>query len=117
MHSSNLSKKAIKSWIRGGRELGFRVTAPYVLRVNDKSVTCVGFVPDFGGPNGMVIGGMAPPQFQTDSQLVECAKTANMYWSFVNLQDYDQYQPDVLKEALADWGFWGPKELRPPWLP
>jgi len=64
----------------------------------------------------MIIGEVVPPDFQTNTELIECAKEVGLYWSFVNVNRYVKYDEIRFKEALKDWGFHGPDQLRPNWI-
>ena len=54
----------------------------------------------------MVIGGMLPPDFKTETKLVEFANDAGLFCSFINLSSYSSYEEALFKDTLKDWGFW-----------
>lgn len=114
--STDTWAKTAQAWLTAGRLLGIRITAPFTLRVGAQSVDCIAFLPDFGRDRGTVIGGVAGPAFQTDAVLWQCAKAAGVYCSFVNMTLYSEYSEARFKEALEDWGYYGPESLRPEWL-
>lgn len=64
----------------------------------------------------MVIGAIAPPNFQTDKQLIECAKELGFFCSFLSVKGHTDYREDLFKDALNDWGFYGPDQMRPEWV-
>jgi len=78
---------------------------------------CAAHLPDFGGPRGMVVGLIWPPLYKPDAQLESAAKARGLYCSFINPAVYEDYDEDVFKEALNDWGFLGGEDQRPDWLP
>ena len=112
-----LTKRAANAWLEASRYLRIKVCAPYELRVGGESVDCLAFLPDFGGPKGMVIGTTLAPDFETDSDLIELAKKNGLYFSFINPAGYASYDESTFTEALIDWGFFGSLENRPNWFP
>ena len=111
-----LRNQVVEAWNDASRSLGFRVVAPFALQVGRRSAACIALLPDFGGSHGMVVGGIVSPDFATDGILIDCAREAGMYCSFINLEHYASFDPTVFKETLADWGFFGTSERRPVWL-
>jgi hypothetical protein len=111
-----LVTQTIEALITASRKLGIKVAAPYTLRHAGKSTQCLAFLPDFGSPNGMVVGATMPPEFQTDTTLIECARAKGMSFSFLNLERYNNFDEQRYKEALLDWGFFGPPGERPQWI-
>ena len=107
---------SVKAWREASVALGIEVVAPYILRVGPRRVKCIAYVAHFGGPNGIVIGPSWPPDFQTDEDLVQCAKSRDLCYSFLNLEVYRNYDAETFREALRDWGYCGPSHKRPNWL-
>ena len=64
----------------------------------------------------MVVGTATPPNFDTDPELVECAKASKMFCSFLNPERYSTFDAEVFKEALRDWGYFGAPDSRPNWV-
>jgi len=79
-------------------------------------VSCVAHLPDFGSPNGMVIGFIHHPDYGVDTRLKLAAESQGLFCSFINYKVYGHYNEEVFKEALADWGFFGDETLRPSWM-
>lgn len=109
-------EQAAKPWAEAARVFGIRVTAPFTLRAGDNAVECVAFLPHFGGPQGMVASLILPPDFECDPRVAECSEAAGLFYSFLNPECYALFDEETFKEALTDWGFFGPPEERPPWL-
>lgn len=109
---------ASKSWREACNHLKVRVVAPYTLEVAEDSTTCLAFLPDFGGQNGMVIGAMDLPKLGTDAHLKKLAERKGFYFSFVNAPAFADAPIDdkAFKDALEDWGYYGTKEKRPAWF-
>jgi len=63
----------------------------------------------------MVIGFTESSEFESNIRLKSFAKSNGFYCSFINYEVYQQYDEEIFKEALSDWNFFGPKELRPKW--
>src|SRR5713226_5309099 len=93
---------ASRAWQAACHKLGVTAIAPFVLEEEDRSVACLAFLPDFGGPNGMLIGAMDLPEVNTDDQLVELAEKKGLFFSFVNATPFAKTKVDeaVFKDAL-----------------
>lgn len=67
----------------------------------------VGVLPDFGGPEGTVVG------------LIGITPTAdaigNRWFSEINLMSYAHLDRDLWFATLNDWGWSGPGDARPEW--
>ena len=114
--STNISQLC-KSWKSAGVALGFRIDTPYIsTTIEGREVLCVAHIPDFGSPNGMVVGAVFGPTYNIDTSVKQIAKEQGKYCSFINAKVYEEYDLEVFKEALIDWGFWGIEERRPIWL-
>jgi hypothetical protein len=104
-------------WRKAGDVLGVSIQAPYVFVAQDGGeFRCLAFMPDFGGPKGMLVAGTHGPEFKTDPALSAAAASAGLYCSFVNADAYCIFDGDSFKEALRDWGFFGNPCRRPSWL-
>ena len=104
-------------WRSAAEVLSIRIEAPYLLKAkNGAKIHCIAYLPDFGSPNGMVIGFTCGPSYEIDKALKSAAEAQNVFCSFVNFEAYKIYNEEVFKEALSDWGFYGTKTLRPSWL-
>lgn len=118
MDSSEQRKRQMSDvWIAAGRELEIRVFAPYPFASGNSASECVAYLPDFGGPGGMLLSAICPPEFLTDCQLTVDAHSAGYYVSFISADSYAFFDGTKFKEALIDWGFYGPPDMRPTWIP
>jgi hypothetical protein len=106
----------VQAWHTASKLLGIEVVAPFTLRTEKKSADCIAFLPDFGRPQGMVIGMDTPLASAMENPLTECAKERGMFCSFLNPEMYATYNEEKFKEALIDWGFYGPSGNHPAWL-
>lgn len=99
-------------------ELGIDMIAPYTLPFQGGQVIYVAYLPHFGGPRGMVVGGVLSFEEPDIDRIKRCAEEAGLYRSIVALlQSVDTpFTIEQLKEALVDWGYYGPTEKRPSWL-
>jgi hypothetical protein len=116
MPRTALEAKVISAWKEAATRLGVRVFAPFSPPSNP-SIVCVAHLPDFGSPNGMVVGGTVPPEYLPDEALSRWAKDAGLYLSVLNLEPYRRFDSAFFQETLEDWGFFGPPSIRPIWLP
>lgn len=113
--NNDILDQASRSWIEASKRLGIEVTAPYVVKVGGDSVQCLAFLPHFGKQNGMFVAPMLPPKFETDSRLVEFAKSKELFYSFVNPLGWTTFDENGFKEVLEDWGYFGPVNKCPTW--
>jgi hypothetical protein len=107
----------IRAWQSAQRELKIRVTAPFSLSTGTATHNCVAFLPDFGSPAGMVIDAIEPPLFRPSKGLATAAEAAGLYLSLISAEVYLHFDSEKFKEALLEWGFFGPDPLRPSWWP
>jgi hypothetical protein len=110
-------KRLADIWRTAGSILSVRIEAPYTLQGADGTEAhCVAFLPDFGSPNGAVIGCLGDSSHKSDAKLKRAAESRKIFYSFVNFDVYRGYQEDRFKETLIDWGFFGEEAHRPDWL-
>lgn len=88
---NSLDVALIAAWQMAASDLGFRLEAPYRLETSTgDSIWVEGFLPDFGGKQGMVFRGIG-----------RRAPSIDLYVSLVS-PDYRTYTRDRFIEALAD---------------
>ncbi len=114
----NVIALASNSWRKVCERLQVKIVAPYILEIERESVVCIAFLPDFGGQNGIVIGAMDLPRVGTDQHLENLVKRKGLCYSFVNAPAFARADVDdkVFKEALEDWGYYGPHDKCPAWF-
>lgn len=108
--------RAIHCWLEASSKLGIKVVAPYTLTVGNESRGCLAFLPDFGGPNGMVVAALTSSTLLSDPRLHEPARKRGLFCSSVDPRGWAQYDEAVFKEALEDWGYYGPQDKCPAWF-
>jgi len=110
-------KRLSSTWRVAAEELSFRIEAPYSFKGTPNSnVSCVAFLPDFGGPKGMVVDLLDDPPYERGSPIRLSAEANGMFCSFINPKVYEKFDAEEFKEALTDWGFFGPNGDRPNWM-
>lgn len=109
-------KKVINSWLRASKELNFKIVAPYIFNSNSGSFECIAYLPDFGSKNGMIIDKISPPSYGPTPGLPEAAKHMELYYSSINIEYYFEFNVDIFKDALIDWGFYGNYSDKPDWV-
>jgi hypothetical protein len=105
--------KAVDVWRKVSKELNIEINAPYKLDGKDGSFDCVAMLPEFGSQNGIVLLLTFPPDFVTDSNVASTAEKCGLSYSYLNSEDYMEYNKDVILEALSDWGFFGELSKKP----
>ncbi len=113
----NQTKRVCDAWRKAADILKIQAVIPFMLEAAEKSVDCIAFLPHYGSPNGMVIGLMFPPALKTNQDLIAAARSKGLFYSFINVASYANYDAIVFKDALLDWEYFGPPDLRPSWMP
>ena len=104
-----LDSAMTRAWLAAGRYLGVRVLAPYELRVaDDDTVEVEAFLPDFGGPHGVVVVAL-----HDDERFKQACAARRHVWGLGD--GYREFEPDYFRETLDDWGWYGPMSRRPAW--
>jgi hypothetical protein len=120
MHIVNATilNQASASWHDACHRLGVRIDAPFTLGSDGSLIDCIAFLPDFGGPKGMVVGAMDLPKIKPNALVLQLAHKDGLYASFINATPYAcaTIKDSLYQEALSDWGFFGPENKRPVWL-
>lgn len=103
MINQNSIKIATDNWMRAANSLGFRLIIPYKYSIHNKKKEAFTYLPDYGSRNGTIVGLICAPDFEVDKDLIEWAKVKECHYSFINIDDYMQYDDQVFKETLDDW--------------
>lgn len=104
-----MDAKISEAWREAGVQLGIRVTAPFQFSLDDGEIVVVeAFLPDFGGFNGAVLVGLM------DEAQSEQARTKGFFVSALG-PDYQQFDDELFRLTLDDWGWYGPADQQPPW--
>jgi len=102
----SLDARLIAAWQVASEDLGFRFTTPYRTADSDgRELVLEGHLPDFGGPDGMVI-------VSFERRIKLGAIDAPM--SILPKEDRKYARKHVIAE-LRDWGWFG-FGAPPPWL-
>lgn len=99
------------------RHLSIIVIAPASAWSEAESAKFICWLPHFGSRLGVLASGARPPDFEVPAANELLARRVGAFHSTLNLETYCVYRADVFVEALADWGYFGPPNLRPGWLP
>ncbi len=103
--------KIVKVFRTAARDLGFRFSAPYDLRLADGTTRrFLGLVHGFGAKNGTLIDAEASAFPQPD-QL-----SASGYYYSLLTDSYAVYDAKFIRETLDDWGYFGGLTDMPEWF-
>jgi len=116
-NSHRITDNIINAWLIASKKLGFRIESPYLLEYDSVFFECIGYLPDFGSSNGMIIDGIGSPAYESTTGLSEVAESIGLYYSSINVNCYEEFDADLFKETLIDWGFYGDDDYRPSWIP
>lgn len=94
---------ARKNWLTASRELGFEIITPYDLEHLGGTKKVFAYLPHLGSEKGMYLELVEAPEFHTDEKLLEVAKTAGIFCSFINVERYLEYKKKIFEETIEDW--------------
>ena len=99
------------AWLEAGDGLGIDVEAPYVRESSAGTTTFVAFLPDFGGPSGLVLGVRGGDDGDLPSHVAE---DEGLVYAEVG-EAFATYDDELFRDALNEWGWHGPKDGAPDW--
>lgn len=102
---SELEERVVDAWIEASCKFRFRMHPKYRLSDAGREYKTLLFLPDYGGPKGMVVAGTTPPDFAVDSDLSDAARRAGLFVSFINLNMYETFDDQTFRNALDDWKY------------
>src|SRR3954468_12572613 len=94
----------VAAWKLAAKELSFSIEAPFFLFVGNRRFSVVGFLPDFGSANGMILDMWVPGQTELTRELHNAATRDGRFCSCVSPEVYSRFDKKVFLEALNDWG-------------
>ena len=108
MTEQAFNREISNAWRVAGQDLGIRVTAPFVLKIEGNDVVFEALVSDFGGPIGTVA---------VASETVCFRPILKQLGYFVShlFPTYRTYSREHFIATLDDWRWFGPSEKAPPW--
>lgn len=110
-------ERVCEAWRAAAKDLSIEIEIPYLMKTScGKEIRSVAYLPDFGGPKGMVISLYSHSISDDNKDLQSAAKSQGLYYSFINPEFYQRYDEKEFREALADWGYFGTDNRRPKWL-
>ena|SRR2546423_1947890 len=98
-------RRVIAAWSHAGAILQFRIHAPFCFFDGSDHREVLALLPDFGGPNGMLIAPTVAPAYQVDAALFKAATAAGFYCSFIDIERYSTFDEAIFLDALRDWGY------------
>ena len=108
MSKQAFDKAISQAWQEAGQDLGIRVTAPFVLKIEGTDVAFEALIRDFGGPIGTVAVVSETVRFRP--VLMELG-----YFVSHLFPTYRSYSREHFVATLDDWRWFGPSEEAPPW--
>jgi len=107
---THLEREVADAWQAASRDLGIHVTAPAPRQIAGHSDLVVPALVQYFGRNlGAVVLVLGQP-----SEVLAPTLRQDYFVSIVAAH-YRHYQRDLFMETLNDWGYFGPRELLPPW--
>lgn len=97
----------IEAWRQASMDLEIRLVAPFdLIGYEDRVGQAVAYLPDFGGPRGMIVTGLDGPTSGSSGE--------GYYWSRLG-DSYSGYDRQLFIDTLNDWGWFGDERLKPTW--
>lgn len=108
MSGQVFDRQISSAWQDAGRDLGIRVTAPFVLEIEGNDVFFEALISDFGGPMGTVA-------VASDTVLFRPVLRRLGYYVSKLFPTYRTYSRDHFIATLDDWRWFGASGEVPPW--
>jgi len=101
------------AWREAALDLKIRVVVPWLFTdENGRRYEVLAFLPDFGGPRGMVNGNLG---YTIQDEIWEALEKTDYYYSALNPSAYGTYDRSRWIETLNDWGWFGSLPESPDW--
>ena len=103
-----MDSQIVEAWIKAGNELGIRVIAPFELTSESGDGRWFeAFIPDFGGPNGTIVGN------RTDE--LGDVREQHGYYASNLYSSYQKFDRQFFIDTLNDWRWFGELGKEPHW--
>ena len=99
----NKIQKVRENWQTASLNLNFKLITPHSILYNKEVKEVFAFLPDYGSINGMVVEIIFSPEYKFDKSVIELCKKNNFFYSFINVEDFLEYDEIYFKEVLDDW--------------
>jgi hypothetical protein len=110
VYRRTIDEQISSAWREAGTDLGIRVVAPFSLVTSGgDSVLYEMFLPDFGGPKGIIAGSFA----RDDGNM----RKMQGYYSSDLADRYRKYDRDLFIDTLNDWRWFGEEAENQPGTP
>lgn len=96
--------KITENWLIAAKELNFEIITPFKFNTQNNEKVIFAFLPYIGSEKGMIIDLIYPPDFSTDIETIKWAKKNGCFYSFINAENYLNYDKEIFIENLIDWG-------------
>jgi hypothetical protein len=106
---------------RAAEDLGLEIVMPFQIKLEGTTISAPLLLRNFGDENGVVLMVTSDPSSILDSDL-KLLQKYKYYWSISDEQSIKDdpiasYDRDSFVGMLRDWGWTGPSNNRPSWLP
>jgi hypothetical protein len=102
-------QKIINAWQQASEDMQIKIQAPFILTVDNQTISFELLIENFGSENGTVI-------YSTDNiNDMDTPKMFGFYCSSLNPESYSIYNSQLFIDTLNDWGYFGDKSKTPIW--
>jgi hypothetical protein len=109
---AELSERLVAAWQQAALDLGIDFVAPYhILTADHRRVSYLGLVRHFGGATGTLLRVIQLGELSVHEEIDRDFHVAKLG------ERHCRYEPLVFRGTLLEWGWTGPPELRPGWVP
>jgi len=106
--------RLFNSWYKAAQALGIEIRGPLAVTTEEgDDLECEMLVPYFGSLQGTVVF----TEFQDDGLMEKLQRNGYCCSTFGPVPDGYIAPRSQVAEVLADWGWCGPEERKPTWLP
>lgn len=105
----DIEKTIAESWVLAARDLGIRLTSPFILVQGGQEYQFIALLPDFGSLSGALVC-----SFDKWNLYKHAASSEGFYCSGL-AEIYAHYERGLFVDTLNDWGWYGPAEETPSW--
>jgi len=102
--------KMAEAWIEASEKLGFIFKSPYILKDGSKEILITGFIPQFGGENGIAILGRYDV-YEADG----LADKLNIFCPGLSPDSYENFNRATFIDTLKEWEWNSNKKDAPEW--
>ncbi len=92
------------TWLKASEVFCFEIVTPFSFEIDGITRVAFAYLPEYGSPNGVIIGLVGPPNYECDKHIKSWAELNDCFWSFLYIEGILTYDQAYFEEVLEDWG-------------